>query len=116
MGRKRRHDEALRHEARGYRYKAWQTMRVLRKNGTTWTRPELAALCECAVAALQDYIGGLVRHGYVEVARAQRKGRRGGHARYRLARDTGPRAPRVRCTGALYDGNLDRVIPPEGGR
>ena len=114
MPRKGKHDPTLRHEARGYRYKAWQTMRVLRRRRTTWTEPELAALCECQASTLHPYLLELRRHGYVAVAQAKRNGHRGGHARYRLARDTGPRAPRVRSTGALYDGNLDRLIPPEG--
>lgn len=98
--------------ARGYREMAWQTMRVLRKGGTPWTQKHLAALCECQTHALAEYVRELVRLGYVTVVRRKRNGQRGGDAVYRLARDTGPLAPRIRMTATIYDPNLETVVEP----
>lgn len=91
------------------RDRAWQSMRILR----TFTLPELVATADITPSNAKKYVRGLCTAGYVRVARAKDNGRKGGHALYRLVRDTGPHAPRLQINGLTYDTNTHTVI--EGG-
>ena len=99
------------------RYKAWQTMRLYKKRGHVFALAELAATDPKLKADnIKVYCRGLVRHGYLQIVVAKANGRRGGHALYRLERDTGPRPPRLHQNGGLFDPNLDMVLEPNPAR
>ena len=87
------------------RDRAWQSMRILR----TFTQPDLAATAEIGMANVKKYVNGLVKSGYLRVVRERDSGRKGGHAVYRLVRDTGPKAPRLQSDGNTYDPNEHQV-------
>ena len=110
----RRGDGALRRtaEARAdtLRYKAWQSMRLSRKQGHAWTLKELAAVVEVKATALTEYVTGLRLHGYVARLRRSQAG-----WFLRLAIDTGPQAPRLADNGGLHDPNLGKTLPAAPG-
>ena len=91
------------------RDRVWQSMRVMR----TFSQPELVATAEAGRENVRRYVRGLLNAGYLAVVRPTDSGRRGGHAVYRLVRDTGPHAPRLRVDGRTYDVNKRAVF--EGG-
>lgn len=93
------------HPVSPIRYRLWQTMRVLRR----FTMSQLAASAEVKIAAARTYVLELTRAGYLRVERpAQARRGRDGEAVRVLARDSGPRPPRVRRDGSVFDPNLDR--------
>jgi len=91
------------------RDRAWASMRILRQFGL----PELIATAEIGPANARKYVTGLRRAGYLIEAQPKANGRKGGHAGYRLVRDTGPKAPRLQSDGKTYDPNQHRVY--DGG-
>lgn len=83
----------------------WQTLRI---TGQALSPAELAGLAstervQVTLTAARDYLGYLNRAGYLAVA--------GG--RYRLTKNTGPRAPMVQRTKRVYDPNSDSVAMQE---
>lgn len=93
------------------RYRAWQTMRLMRKAGRAWTVRELAALAEAGKRGINVYVRGLARHGYLQQAAGPAGGPGAAGASWRLVRDTGPMAPRLRRDGGLLDPNLAAEEP-----
>lgn len=91
------------------RDRIWQAMRILR----SFTVADLVATAEAGRENARRYVVGLRNAGYVVMARPKRNGHRGGHALYRLVRDTGPHAPRLQSDGRTYDPNEHQVY--EGG-
>jgi len=88
------------------RYRAWQSMRILRR----FTIPEIVATAEIGRSNADKYIRFLVSFGYIRIATHKRDGARGGHAVYMLVRNTGPSQPVARSTGALYDANTGYIV------
>lgn len=87
------------------RSRIWQSMRVLR----VFDIPTLAATAEAGAANVTTYVTRLVRAGVVAQQRERQSGVKGGHAVYRLVRDLGPNAPRVRKDG-VYDPNRQQAL------
>ena len=83
------------------RDRLWQSMRMLPE----FTLPDLVATAETSYDNAKKYVRGLERAGYLRRAREKRNGRKGGHAAWRLVRDTGPRAPRLCSDGTTWDMN-----------
>lgn len=83
------------------RDRLWASMRMLRN----FTAVDLVATAEAGPANARKYIIGLVNAGYLIEATPKRNGHRGGHAVYRLVRDSGPRAPRLQSNGQTWDPN-----------
>lgn len=98
----------------GARYRIWQTMRMWRHQGHSWTLREMAAVCETTVANVRSYIAGLLGVGYVRI-RSHRPGLAGGDRRHELVLDTGPEAPRVRVDRSVWDANRQAELWPAGG-
>lgn len=84
------------------RTKMWLAMRMLR----TFGADDIATASDCKPNSVQRYIRALKAGEYLRISTPKRNGERGGSTVYRLARDTGPVAPRVASTGKLYDANL----------
>lgn len=95
------------------RYKAWQTMRLFAKLGRTFALADLTATDPTLkIDNTKVYCRALLRHGYLGVVVAKDNGRRGGHALYRLQRDTGPLPPRLHQDGRMYDLNTHELLAP----
>lgn len=88
------------------RSRMWQAMRVLR----SFTVADLMATAEVGDSAAAKYVRYLARAGYLRCVVAKANGRTGGHAQYRLVKDTGPFAPRV-GKQAVRDPNLAPTAP-----
>jgi hypothetical protein len=82
-------------------------MRILR----LFTVADLAATAEIQPRNARAYLRRLESAGYLRLARAARNGHPGGHAVWRLIRDTGPHAPRLQRDGATWDPNTRAVHP-----
>lgn len=83
----------------------WQTLRI---TGQALTPAELSGLASTervpvSLTAARDYLGYLNRAGYLSAA----------EGRYRLIKNTGPRAPMVQRTKQVYDANTARVMHQE---
>lgn len=91
------------------RDRIWQSMRIMR----IFTLPDLVATADAGKANARKYIRGLMRAGYLTVAKKKREGSKGGYEAYHLVRDSGPRAPRLQADGNTYDPNQHKVY--EGG-
>lgn len=76
-------------------------MRQLR----SFTTGDLVATAEIGESLAQKYVLALQRAGYLAVLQPKRSGVTGGHAQYRLVRNTGPVAPRINQDG-IFDANL----------
>jgi len=88
------------------RYRAWHSMRMLRQ----FTISDLVATAEIGVSNVGKYLLALKACGYVRVTSPKRDGVRGGCELYRLVKNTGPKPPRCRSNGMLYDPNTDEEI------
>lgn len=88
------------------RDRIWQSMRILR----SFTIPTLMATAEASETNVMRYVRGLLAASYLYVVKPRDSGRRGGHAVYRLIRDTGPIAPRLQRNGTTYDPNKHEVV------
>lgn len=73
------------------RSRMWQSMRVLR----TFTVADVMASAEVGASAARKYVLYLRKAGYLSCIVPRESGRTGGHAHYRLLKNTGPFAPRV---------------------
>jgi hypothetical protein len=90
------------------RQRLWNSIRVLKR----FTAAQIEATAEVSPANLQKYLLALDRSGYLVKVRPKQNGCPGGHALWRLARDSGPRAPIVRNDGSgVYDPNQDQLYP-----
>ncbi len=94
--------------ARTHRDRAWEAMRILRQ----FTSADLATTAEIGADNCKDYLHGLSVHGYIALARPVANGQPGGHALWRLIKNTGPHAPRLHADGFLYDPNTRQVLDP----
>lgn len=92
------------------RGRMWKSMRMLRE----FTPPDVEATAEASKANVRKYIKGLATHGYLQLQRAA-TGQPGGHAIWRLVKNTGPVAPRLSKDG-LYDANVAEPLPRSGDR
>jgi hypothetical protein len=90
------------------RQQAWNSIRVLKR----FTAAQIEATAEIQEENLRKYLKALAAAGYLAQVRPKQNGRPGGHAIWRLARDSGPRAPLVRYDGSgVYDPNQDQLYP-----
>ena len=87
------------------RDRVWQSMRILR----SFTQPDLVATADISTSNVKKYVSGLLKSGYLKVQHERDSGRKGGHAVYRIVRDTGPKAPRLQSDGNTYDPNEHKV-------
>lgn len=83
------------------RDRIWTSIRILRE----FTQPKLVATADAGEDNVKRYVNGLCKAGYLALVREKRSGHKGGHARYLLIRNTGPRAPRLQRDGNTYDPN-----------
>jgi hypothetical protein len=83
------------------RDRAWQSMRILRM----FTLPDLIATAEIGESNVMAYVARLERSGYLRCIQPRQSGRKGGHASWRLIRNSGPYAPRLTRAGAVFDPN-----------
>ncbi|MGQ0622750.1 MAG: hypothetical protein ACT4QA_23075 [Panacagrimonas sp.] len=75
---------------------------------------DLESTAEVGRKHTEMYVRELVRHQYVRLVQAQKRGGLGGQAAvYQLLRDTGPHAPRIGKQG-LLDPNLVPAKPEPG--
>lgn len=95
----------------------WRTMRMLRE----FTSMDLAITASTEAVTVKpldsrDYVKHLYRAGYLTLMQPAKPGHRGStQARYKLRRNTGPRAPMVQATKQVYDPNLRQVVWRQGG-
>lgn len=90
------------------RQQAWNSIRVLKR----FTTAQIEATAEISRDNLRKYLKALDRAGYLVMVRPKQNGKSLGHAVWRLARDTGPRAPIVRTdSSGVYDPNHDALYP-----
>lgn len=102
-------------KARSPEQNMWTAMRQLK----SFSPRDIAAHAtteetEVTPEAAQDYCRALLGAGYLTVARKAVSGK--SPALYRLARNTGPRAPRERRVRAVVDANTDETIVIGGGQ
>ena len=90
------------------RYRAWQSMRILRR----FSIQDLVATAWISKVNAKKYVSLLQQCGYVRTAIANRNGCRGDHAVYRLTKNTGPKPPRMRGDG-MFDPNTGEEFPNE---
>lgn len=83
--------------AKGLRQRAWEELRLRTLHGDPVSMPDLAAILDVETLELRDYLAGLVAAGYVQMIRANK---RGAPASYKVVRDNGAEAPRVKRDGA----------------
>lgn len=90
------------------RYRAWQSMRMLRR----FTVPDLVATAEVRNDNAGNYVRALLDAGFLRVVKPKREGVKGGHPIYLLVRNTGPKPPLVRGHGrTVWDANTDEEVP-----
>ena len=94
------------------RQQAWVAMRGLKE----FSRTDLIAHCDADLKPeardVADFVAMLLKAGYLRVTRlATASGR---EARYRLVRDSGPRAPDERRVAILFDVNEGRITHVPG--
>lgn len=94
------------------RDRIWQSMRILRR----FTLPDLAATAEAGENNCLKYTRGLTAGGIVRVIKPKESGYKNGHIVWFLARDLGPKSPRLRKDGTIFDPNTDAVLPGMGGQ
>lgn len=94
------------------RQQAWVAMRGLKE----FSRTDLIAHCDADLKPeprdVADFVSTLLKAGYLRVTRLATAG--GREARYRLVRDSGPRAPEERRVAILFDGNEGRITHVPG--
>jgi len=82
---------------KGMRQRAWEELRLRTLHGEAISMPELAAIIDVETLDLRDYISGLIAAGYIAKVRAPK---RGIPAAYKVVRDNGAEAPRVKRDGS----------------
>lgn len=90
------------------RDRAWDAMRILRQ----FTAADLCTTAEIGEDNAWRYLRGLAANGYLLQVRGTVSGAVGGHALWRLIKNTGPHAPRLHADGFLYDPNTRQVLDP----
>lgn len=108
------HRLALAAKARSPEQNMWTAIRQMK----SFSPRELAGHAtteetEVTLEAAQDYCRALLGAGYLTVARKAVPGK--ALAIYRLAKNTGPRAPREKRVRALVDANTEQTILIGGG-
>lgn len=83
--------------AAGYRQRAWEAIRLAGLHGDTFSIAEIAAAADEDVPLVREYCAGLIAAGYIVLTE---KPKRGHVARYKLARDNGAEAPRLKRDGS----------------
>ncbi len=81
------------------RHRVWAAIRILRQ----FTIPDLTMTADASRASVEFYVCGLVRDGYLRIARPRVSGVRAGSAIYALANDAGPVAPRLLRRRAIIE-------------
>lgn len=89
------------------RARMWQSMRVLR----AFTVADLMASAEVSTGPARKYVRSLREAGYLRCIVPREPGRTGGHAHYRLVKNTGPFAPRV-GRQTVRDPNMEPAKAP----
>lgn len=88
--------------------RAWNSIRVFKR----FTSDQVEATADIRRNNLSKYLKALHQTGYLVRVRPKQNGKSLGHAVWRLARDSGPRAPIVRTDGSgVYDPNQDTLYP-----
>ena len=90
--------------------RVWRCMRQLR----TFTVPDLMATAEATKREADRLNRALVAVGYVRELRKS-SGEVGDFTTYRLLKDTGPHAPRIRTNGDVWDINLQQEVARAAG-
>lgn len=107
MGRPRgRHARSVSVNAR---YRAWQSMRILRR----FTLPDLVATAEINNNNAQKYVDALSKGGYLRLVKPRASGVKGGHAVWQLVKNTGPNPPRIWSNGRIWDPNTGEEVDDE---
>lgn len=88
------------------RDRIWQSMRILRR----FSLPDLVATAEAGDTNCLKYTRGLSAAGIVRLVQPKDSGKKGGHVQWALARDLGPKAPRLRADGTTFDPNTGAVL------
>lgn len=93
----------------------WKAIRSL----TAFTVTDLVATsntpnCEVSEKEAAEYCEALLAAGYLHQVRKAVRGRRS--AAYRIARNTGPRAPQMTSIPAIFDGNVNEFTKIAGGQ
>ena len=89
------------------RSRMWSSMRIMR----VFTAQDIAATAEGDDRAARAYIKALQQAGYVRVER-ETTFEVGSYTSYRLLKNTGPLAPRLRADGkSLLDLNRNEEVP-----
>lgn len=91
----------------------WRTMKILGQ----FTVAELAATAATDEVAIslstaRSYVQALARAGYLA---ALPRPEQNAHARYRFARDTGPKPPQIQRVKLIFDPNTQEQIALDGG-
>jgi len=95
----------------------WRTIKILKEG----TAAEFAAAAsqagtEISEVTAREYLHYLARAGYVVAAGGGKAGHPG-RTRYRFLRSTGPQAPQIQRTKAVWDPNIRKVVwTGAGGR
>ena len=88
------------------RDRIWQSMRILRR----FSLPDLVVTAETGESTCLKYTRGLCAAGIVRILSPRENGVKGGHVQWALARDLGPKAPRLRADGTTFDPNTGAVL------
>ncbi len=88
------------------RQRIWRSMQIEQQ----FSVMGIVATAECRHSSVRALIAALLRVGYVR--ELQRSNHRSGEGSiYRLVKNTGPFAPRLRKDGTVYDLNLKQTLP-----
>lgn len=82
---------------KGNRQRIWDAIRAL--DGAEWCRLDICTAARVELSVLESYMTGLIRAGFVVETRRENRPGAAKRVYYRLARDNGVEAPRVRRDG-----------------
>ena len=89
------------------RSRMWASMRIMR----VFTARDIGATSECQERSARVFIKALIEAGYARVER-ETTFEVGDYTSYRLIRNSGPLAPRLRADGtSILDLNLNQEMP-----
>ena len=83
----------------------WTAIRKVGGNGAPFTSAEIAALAAANGKTVRDYLKGLTAAGYLAIC-TEEASEPGSVARWRLVRDIGHEAPRIRSDGSAVTQGL----------
>ncbi|KVE36219.1 hypothetical protein [Burkholderia sp. BDU5] len=90
------------------RQRIWEAIRSTRDG---FRQREVAIASRTEISAVQDYMKGLLKGGYVEVEREERLGGAAVRRTYRLVRDNGVEAPRLTRSGnEVVQGSINEAM------